>query len=282
MEKEILPQPDNTAVRTALWRALHVQTDAEPHILEDEIGLQLIAPEEHWQERPDMKYTKRLRASIVARSRFIEDLIIRESERGTKQYIILGAGLDTFVQRRTVIASQLQIFEIDQPDTLAWKQKRLSETGFGIPENLHFVPVDFEISSWWDELMKAGFKNHEPAVIVCTGVTLYLTKEAILTTLQQISMIAPGSKVAMSFYLPIELLEKEDRPMQEMAEKGARESGTPFVSFFSPSEVLSLAQEAGLKRAEIISTEIIKHLYFSDRTDDLEPASGEIFLVASV
>jgi methyltransferase (TIGR00027 family) len=125
METHNHPQPDNTAVRTALWRALHIQADAQPHILEDEIGLQLVNPEEGWQERPDMKYTQRLRASIVARSRFIEDVMIREIEKGTQQCVILGAGLDTFAQRKSGSPSTVQIFEIDQPETLAWKQKRL-------------------------------------------------------------------------------------------------------------------------------------------------------------
>lgn len=281
METQNNPQPDNTAVRTALWRALHIQADAQPHILEDEIGLQLVDPEEGWQERPDMKYTKRLRASIVARSRFIEDVMIREIEKGTQQCVILGAGLDTFAQRKTDIAQKLQIFEIDQTETLAWKQKRLSEIGFNLPDDLHFVPVDFEVSSWFDELIKAGFNLNEPSVVVCTGVTLYLTREAIASTLKQITNFASGSKLAMSFYLPMELLDAEDQPMQEIAEKGAREAGTPFISFFTPSEILSLAQEAGFEKTEIISNNHLKQLYFSERTDGLEPASGEVFLVAS-
>src|SRR5680860_1831384 len=101
MEKsKKIKEPDNTALRTALWRALHVQVDAKPHILEDEIGLKLISPPDGWQQRPDMKFTKRLRASIIARARFIEDLIIEQSTKGTGQYVILGAGLDTFTQRR--------------------------------------------------------------------------------------------------------------------------------------------------------------------------------------
>jgi len=282
MENQPTSVPDNTAVRTALWRALHVQQDALPHILEDETGLRLINPEQGWQERPDMKYTKRLRASIVGRSRFIEDLIISEYKKGTRQYIILGAGLDTFAQRRQDIAPHLQVYEIDQPETLAWKQKRLSEEGFGLPEYLHFVPVDFETSSWWDELKKRGFNPSQPAVVACTGVTLYLSKEAIMTTLQQIASFAPGSKLAMSFYLPIEFLDEEDQPMQEIAEKGAREAGTPFVSFFTPDEVLTMAQDTGFEKAEIISTDNIRQLYFLDRTDNLQPASGEIFLLASI
>ena len=274
-------KPDNTAVRTALWRALHVQVDAKPYIIEDEVGLQLAAPDDGWQERPDMKYTKRLRASIVARARFVEDMLIEQSKRGIDQYIILGAGLDTFEQRRPDIASKLQIYEIDQPDTLAWKQLRLIELGFAIPDHLHFVPVNFEMSSWWDELLKAGFDINKPAVIACTGVSLYLTKEAITDTLKQIATLAPGSTLAMTFYLPIDLLDDEDKPMQEMAEKGARASGTPFVSFFAPDEVLAMAKNAGFKDAKTISTGDMKQSYFKDRTDGLLPASGEIFLLAT-
>jgi len=274
-------EPDNTAVRTALWRALHVQVDALPHILNDEIGLLLVAPPDDWMERPDMKYTKRLRASVVARSRFIEDLIIEQAEKGIGQYVILGAGLDTFAQRRSDVVPNLQIYEIDQPDTLAWKYQRLIELGFGKPENLHFVPVDFEVSSWWEELLKTGFDTTKPAVVVCTGVTLYLSKEAIADSLTQIAKLSAGSMLAMAFYLPIELLDEEDQPMQEMADKGARAAGTPFVSFFSPEEVLKLARSAGFKEAKTISTKEMKQYYFADRTDGLLPASGEVFLLAT-
>jgi len=276
-----LPQPDNTAVRTALWRALHVQADAKPHIINDELGLQLVAPPDGWQERPDMKFTKRLRASIVARARFIEDLIIEQSKQGVDQYVILGAGLDTFAQRRPEISTKQQIYEIDQLDTLAWKQQRLTELGFDIPSTLHFVPVNFEKYSWWEELLKSGFDKNKPAVIACTGVTLYLTKEAIVSTLKQIATLAPGSTLAMTFYLPIELLDEEDKPMQEMADKGARAGGTPFVSFFAPDEILDMAHKARFKNAKTISTKNMERLYFANRTDGLLPASGEVFLVAT-
>ncbi len=276
-----IAEPDNTAVRTALWRALHVQVDAIPHILEDEAGLKLIAPPDDWQQRPDMKFTKRLRASVVARARFIEDLIIEQSKQGITQYVILGAGLDTFAQRRPDIASKLLVYEIDQPDTQTWKQQRLMELGFGVPEWLHFVSVNFEISSWWEQLLKAGFDISKQTVVSCTGVSLYLTKDAIISTLKQIATLAPGSTLAMTFYLPIELLDEEDRPLQLIAAKGAREAGTPFVSFFTPNEILALASEAGFKEATTISTKDMEELYFRDRTDQLLPASGEVFLVAT-
>src|SRR5690606_28364793 len=114
------------------------------------------------------------------------------------QYVILGAGLDTFVQRRPDISSKLEIYEIDQPETLAWKQKRLTDLGFDIPKYLHFVPVDFETSSWWEQLLKTGFDIEKPSVIVCIGVTLYLTKETIIATLNEIVTLALGSTLAMT------------------------------------------------------------------------------------
>ncbi|WP_316836866.1 class I SAM-dependent methyltransferase [Pedobacter nutrimenti] len=273
--------PDSSAVRTALWRALHVQIDAKPPILADEIGLKLIDPTDEWQQRPDMKFTKRLRASVVARSRFIEDLIIEQSTEGTSQYVILGAGLDTFAFRRPDIASKLQIYEIDQPDTLTWKQQRLIEIGFEIPQYLHFVPVNFEVSSWWKQLLKAGFDTSKPTVIVSTGVTLYLTKEAIIASLKEMAGLASGSKLAMAFYLPIELLDEEDKSMQEIAEKGARASGTPFVSFFGQDDIITMSKNAGFKHSRTISTKDMEQLYFSGRTDNLAPASGEVFLLAT-
>lgn len=274
-------EPDNTAVRTALWRAFHVQVDAKPHIIEDEIGLKMVDPQDNWQQRPDIKYTKRLRASIIARARFIEDLIIEQGKKGISQYVILGAGLDTFAQRRPDIASKIQIYEIDQPATLTWKQQRLIELGFGVPEYLHLVPVNFETSSWRELLLEAGYDNKKPSFIACTGVSLYLTKEAITSTLKQIVSFAPGSILAMTFYLPLELLGDEDRPMQEIAEKGAREAGTPMISFFTPEEILDLANKAGFKEAKIISRDDMVKYYFTDRADNLLPADGEVFLLAT-
>lgn len=272
--------PDNTAVRTALWRALHLQIDAEPHVIMDDIGRQLADPPEGWQERPDMKYTRRLRASVVARARFVEDTVERANERGVDQYVILGAGLDTFAQRRGDIAPRMQIYEIDRGDTLKWKRERLAELGFGVPEDLHFVEVDFETMSWSEELRKAGFDIKKPAVVACTGVTLYLKKETIAVTLREIAGFAKGTTLAMTLYLPIDLLDEEDKKMQMIAEEGARLAGTPFESYMTRDEMLELARSAGFGKAKTVSTQELG--YFDGRTDGLEPASGEVFLVAEV
>src|SRR5579871_1953447 len=117
--------PESTAVRVALWRALHVEVDPPPHVLVDEIGLKLVAPPEGWRQRPDMhpEGTRRFRTSIIARARFIEDLAVEEARRGVGQYVILGAGLDTFAQRHPDIGSGLRIFEVDQPGPQAWKRQ---------------------------------------------------------------------------------------------------------------------------------------------------------------
>jgi O-methyltransferase involved in polyketide biosynthesis len=166
--------PDSTAVRVALWRAMHVQVDPPPHVLEDEIGLKLAAPDDGWRRRPDMDPdgTRLFRASIVARARFIEDLVVEQARRGVSQYVILGAGLDTFAQRRPEIASSLKVFEVDRPGPQAWKRQRLIELGFGIPKWLRFVPVDFEAGgSWWERLKTAGFDAGQPAVVASTGVS---------------------------------------------------------------------------------------------------------------
>ncbi|MEU0932856.1 class I SAM-dependent methyltransferase [Embleya sp. NPDC005971] len=276
--------PDSTAVRTALWRALHIRLDAPPYVLEDEIGLRLADPGEDWLRRGDMDptLTEWFRAAIVARARFIEDLVVEQADRGVGQYVILGAGLDTFAQRRPEIASRLRVFEVDRPEPQVWKRRRLDELGFGVPDWLRLVPVDFEAGgSWWDRLTAAGFDAEQPAVVVSTGVALYLSREANAATLRRLAELAPGSTLAMTFQLPPQLLDPDKRAGFEVAVRGARESGTPFVSFFAPEEMLALAREAGFPQARHVSAADLNDRYFTDRPDGLRTSSGEELLVAT-
>ncbi|MEE1744801.1 MULTISPECIES: class I SAM-dependent methyltransferase [unclassified Streptomyces] len=276
--------PDSTAVRVALWRAMHVQVDPPPHVFEDETGLRLVAPGDDWRRRPDMdpRATSGFRAAVVARARFIEDLVTEQAGRGVDQYVVLGAGLDTFAQRRPDSASRLRIFEVDRPGPQAWKRRRLIELGYGVPDRLRLVPVDFEAGeSWTEQLVAVGFDPDRPAVVVSTGVTMYLTREATAATLRQIASLAPGSTLAMTFLLPPELLDDADRTGLQESEKGARASGTPFVSFYTPRDMLALARGAGIADARHVPGALLAERYFADRTDGLRPSSGEDLLVAT-
>jgi methyltransferase (TIGR00027 family) len=285
MADEETAAPDSTAVRTALWRAIHVQVDPPPHVLEDEIGLKLAAPEDGWRDRPDMDphATSLFRASIVARARFIEDLVVEQAGRGVRQYVILGSGLDTFAQRRPEIASCLKVFEVDQPGHQDWKQQRLIELGFGIPEWLRLVPVDFEAGEYWQErLAAAGFDANQPAVVVSTGVSMYLTKEANAAALRQVATLATGSTLATTFILPLELTDPGVRPGLELVEERARASGTPFISYFTPTEMLALAREVGFREVRHVSAATLAQHYFAGRTDGLRPPdNSEELLVAT-
>jgi methyltransferase (TIGR00027 family) len=262
---------------------MHVLADPPPHVLEDTISLQLAAPGDGWRGRPDMdpRGTSGFRAAIVARARFIEDLVAEQAAHGVAQYVILGAGLDTFAQRRPEIAAGLRVFEVDQPGPQAWKRQRLIELGYGIPDWLLLVPVDFEASGdWWEQVCAAGFDPGQPAVVVSTGVTMYLTKEATAATLRQLAGLAGGSTLAMTFMLPAELLGDADRAGLQMAARGARTSGTPFISFYTPAEMLALAREAGFEDARHVPGTWLAERYFADRADGLRPSSGEDLLVA--
>jgi methyltransferase (TIGR00027 family) len=285
MPEDQISTPDNTAVRTALWRALHVLADPPPHVFDDTIGLQLAAPEDGWRERPDMSaFTRPFRASILARARFIEDLVEEQAARGVDQYVILGAGLDTFAQRRPDLASRMQVFEIDQPGPQAWKRRRLVELDFGIPPFLHLVPVDFEAGdSWWERLTAAGFDAARPAAVAAAGVSMYLTRDAIMETLRRGATLAPGSTFAMTFMLPIDMLDAEIRTGVERAAAGAKASGTPFISFFAPAAMLAMARDAGFRQARHVSAASLAERYFANRTDGLRPPpNSEELLVATI
>jgi methyltransferase (TIGR00027 family) len=277
--------PEDTAVRVALWRAIHVQADSPPPVLEDKVGLELVAPPDGWRNRPDMHvaFIAPFRASIVGRARFIEDLVEARAAAGVGQYVILGAGLDTFAQRRPEIASRMTVFEVDQAGPQEWKRRRLVECGYGAPDWLRFVPVDFEAGeSWWDGLLAAGFDKAKPAVVASTGVSMYLTRAAITATLRQVAALAPGSTFAMSFLLPIEMSEPALRPAMEMAAKGAAARGTPFISFFRPEEMLDLARACGFPEVRHVSADDITARYFAGRSDGLRPPkNAEELLVAS-
>jgi methyltransferase (TIGR00027 family) len=276
--------PDSTAVRVALWRAMHVALDQPPHVLDDTVGLRLVAPDEGWRDRPDMHPvgTQGFRASMVARARFIEDLVTQQAATGVDQYVILGAGLDTLAVRRPDLGAHVRIFEVDRPGTQAWKKRRLVELGLGVPDWLRFAPTDFARGEhWWDALLAAGFDPARRAVVASTGVSMYLTKQTTEATLRRLAVLAPGSVVVVSFLLPAELVADADRQGLEFATRGAAASGTPFVSFFAPDELVALARRAGFSTAQHVSSTQLAERYFAGRPDGLRPSTGEDLLVAT-
>ena len=276
--------PDSTAVRTALWRALHVEIDAPPHVFADTIGLQLVAPDGAWRDRPDMDPvgTRGFRASIVARARFVDDLVTEQVTAGVTQLVVLGAGLDTLAERRSDLGARLRVFEVDRPGTQAWKRRRLVEVGIGVPDWLCMVPIDFEAGeSWWEGLRAAGFEPDRPAVVASTGVSMYLAKETTAATLRQLASLAAGSTVAMTFLLPVEIIDAADQAGLQASSKGARSSGTPFVSFFTPDELVGMARDAGFTDVRHLPGGALAERYFAGRSDGLRPSSGEDFILAT-
>jgi methyltransferase (TIGR00027 family) len=275
--------PDSTAVRTALWRALHVEVDAPPHVLVDRIGLQLAEPDPDWRSRGDMHPdgTRAFRASIVARARYLDDLVAEHAAAGVGQYVILGAGLDTFAQRHPDVA--VRIFEVDQPGTQEWKRRRLTEIGYPPGENLRFVRVDFESGeAFLDTLRANGFDADRSAVVSSTGVSMYLTKEATEATLRQVAAWADGSVLAMTFMLPLDMVDVSERPIQESVEAAAAGSGTPFISHYAPDEMTDMCRAAGFSAVQHVSPADLTARYFAGRTDGLRPPSAEQLIVATV
>jgi methyltransferase (TIGR00027 family) len=175
------------------------------------------------------------------------------------------------------------VFEVDQPGPQAWKRQRLIELGFGVPEWLRLIPVNFETGdTWWERLAAAGFDPRHSAVVASTGVSMYLTRDAIAATLRHVAALSPGSVLAMSFLLPIEMADPDVRPGIERAAEGARASGTPFISFFTPAEMLALAREAGFPHVQHVSAAALAERYFAGRTDGLRPPNNsEELLVAT-
>ena len=273
-------EPDSSAVRTALWRALHLELDSPPHLLHNEIGVDLAAPEDGWRDRLDMHPigTRPYRAAIVARTRFVEDVVVEER---IAQYVLLGAGLDTFVQRHPELTDRVNVFEIDQPGPQAWKRQRLQELGYGVPEHLRLVPVDFEADDdWWSALVGAGFDTTARALVSSSGVSMYITKAATAATLRRLAGMAPGSIVVMTFMLPLALVDAVDRPGLEGAARGARASGTPWISFYAPDEIVDLAAATGFADAQYVPTVELAERYLAGRSDGLRASGGEGILVA--
>lgn len=223
-----------TALMAAMGRAAHRESPA-PHVLDDWLAADLAGPEGRAiadamrQAGPADRYWT-FQAWTAARSRFVEDFVIEAADAGIDQYILLGAGLDSFAYRHPELAGHLTVVEVDHPLSQSWKRARLRELHVAEPRNLVFAPVDFERGSLREALIKAGVAFNRPAVLSWIGVTMYLATRAIEATLDDIACCAPGTRLVLSYDQPPEVLDERGLALLDEVRGAAAELGEPFVT----------------------------------------------------
>jgi methyltransferase (TIGR00027 family) len=271
-------EPSRTAQWVAALRAVHQLLD-EPLVLPDPLALPLLgaAAEAALREDPftlNDPISRGMRAAMVARSRFVEDELARGVAAGVGQYVVLGAGLDTFACRSPHPESQLRVFEVDHAGTQRWKQQRLAEAGIRAPSALAFVPMDFERDDLGDALARAGFRADRPACISWMGVTTYLTADAVLAALRAMAGFAPGSCVCFDYRVPAAMLDPVERVIDEVIGRKAAAAGEPWLSTFDPALLQRQLLDAGFSAADSAAPDELNARYFARRKDGLRMGGG--------
>lgn len=260
-----------TAERVAWRRAAHQLYD-QPKIFNDPLALRIIGLEAERSllansdevQRPT---ARRMRAFFVARSRYAEDELAESIQRGVRQCVILGAGLDTFAYRNPY--PELNLFEVDHPVTQAWKRERLAVAGIGIPAELCFVPVDFEIQSLATELKLANFDLSRPAFFSWLGVTPYLTRPAFDATVGFIAALPKHSGVVFDSVIDRAFLNARQQEALSRLASRVESAGEPFRLFFEPAQIIQDLGHLGLHHVKILGPNEINQRYFANRTDGL-------------
>ena len=262
--------PSRTALRVALRRAAHQLFD-RPLVFEDPIAVPLLGARyaEELKRTPlrtDRPFSTALRAFVVARSRYAEDNLQRAVANGVRQYVLLGAGLDTFAYRNPYAA--LRVFEVDHPATQHWKRELLVESSIKIPASLTCAPVDFEHQSLPERLVAAGFDTGQPAFFAWLGVTMYLTAPAFRSTLAFVAAQRSGSGLVFDYSQPREALPLLERLGHDSLAARVKLAGEPFQLFFTPAE--SAAELTRFREIEDLGSKEINARYFTQRTDQLK------------
>jgi methyltransferase (TIGR00027 family) len=219
------------------------------------------------------------RAFMAVRSRYVEDQLAAAHARGVRQYVVLGAGLDTFAWRNPF--DGLRVFEVDFPATQEWKRKMLGAAGLDAPANLTFVPLDFEHHTLAEGLAEAGLDGRLPAFFGWLGVIPYLTLEAFRTTLETIGQLPAGSGVGFDYALPPETLSAEGRIAFDALAARVAAAGEPFRLFFTPAELESELRRAGFHRVEQLDYGQINEHYFKERVDGLRLSTVGLAMLAA-
>jgi methyltransferase (TIGR00027 family) len=264
--------PSRTAFRVALRRAAHQVFDS-PKVLDDPWAVPIVGASISEIRADAARHQSRLarsfRAFMVARSRYAEDQLAASVARGVRQYLILGAGLDTSGYRGVSASENLRVFEVDHPQTQAWKKERLQAASIPLPANLRFVSVDFERQNLQAELDAAGFVATQPAFISWLGVVPYLTREAASHTFAFLGHFPEGSGVAFDYGVAPSSLPFLDRMAIRTLSRRVARAGEPFRLFFAPAELDEFLKEHGFRRIEQLSSKEINERYFRQRADGL-------------
>lgn len=267
-------RPSQTAYRVAISRAAHQILD-DPKVLDDPIALDVVGPEGAAIIRAggrqfESGFARRLRAFFVVRSRFAEDELAQAIKRGVRQYVILGAGFDTFAYRNPYPPSPLHVFEVDHPSTQAWKLRQLDAAGIPIPGDLTFVPVNFESQTLAEQLRLAGFRTDEPAFFSWLGVTMYLTPAIIMATMKYVvSSTAGGGGIVFDYLTSFSKQGIVRRLRLRLLTSWLAVVGEPWRSSFEPPVLISELKTMGFAHVTDMGPEDINKRYFHKRTDTM-------------
>ena len=264
-------RPSITAQSAAIHRGAHQLLDV-PKVLDDPLALRIIGAKAESALRSNpgrFQKSRFMRAFIVLRSRYAEDELARAVQRGVRQYVILGAGLDTFAYRNPYPGSRLHVFEVDHPATQSWKRTRLREADIAIPDTLTFAPVDFEQQTLADGLSRAGFRADEEAFFSLLGVVIYLTKTAVMETFKFVASLPSGSEIVFDYDILPSALSQIQRYAREAGARRVAAIGEPWITYFDPSSLASELRGLGFKQVEDFGPEEANNRYFKDRADSL-------------
>ena len=264
-----------TARRVAIRRAAHQLLD-HPRVLDDPLALRIIGAEAAEELRSNPKehhaFSRAFRAFMAARSRYAEDELACAVAHGVRQYVVLGAGLDTFAYRNP--HAGLRVFEVDHPATQAWKREQLQAAGIAIPAALTFVPIDFERQTLAEGLGQSGFDLSAAAFFSWLGVTPYLTRDACMTTLSFVAKMPAGSGVVFDFAVDPALLNPGQRQALDALSERVARYGEPFQLFFDPGKLQDELKGMGFQRTEFLQGKELNARYFKDRDDGLLVRGG--------
>ena len=255
-------------------RAAHQLLDT-PLIFEDPFALRIL-PEDAAAGllgpggREEHPIARGLRAFMAARSRFAEDQGAEAIGRGVRQYVLLGAGLDTFAWRNPHERHGVRIFEVDHPATQAWKRELMRRAKLPEPAMTTYVPVDFEHQRLAECLAEAGFSVAAPAFFSWLGVVPYLTLEAFRSTLDFLGNMAAGSGIVFDYGRPREALGVSERLMLDWLAARVRDAGESFQLLLEPEDIESELARVGWKVVADLDGAAIRERYFSNRQDGLE------------